>query len=66
MEATLGDLISPFAWGGWTFQWNARRGRHVLSVRATDSDGNVQPVEQSWNFQGMGNNMTQRVEALVE
>lgn len=66
MEATLGDPVSPFAWSGWTFQWNARRGRHVLLVRATGTDGNVQPAEQPWNFQGMSNNMTQRVEVLVE
>jgi hypothetical protein len=35
-------------------------------VRATDSQGNVQPVEQPWNHHGMGNNMAQRVEVIVE
>ena len=66
VEATLGDPVSPFAWSGWTFHWDARRGRHVLLVRATDTENNVQPVEQPWNFQGLVNNMTQRVEVLVE
>jgi hypothetical protein len=35
-------------------------------VRATDTEGNVQPVEQPWNYKGMGNNMAQRVSAIVE
>lgn len=65
-DATLGDPVSPFGWSGWSFPWDAEPGRYVLSVRATDTVGNVQPVAQPWNFQGMGNNMTQRVEVLVE
>jgi hypothetical protein len=44
----------------------AMRGRHSLSVRATDISGAVQPSSQPWNLQGMGNNMVQRVEVLVE
>jgi hypothetical protein len=39
---------------------------HPLCVRARDSEGNVQPVEQRWNFQGMGNNTAQRVPVVVE
>ena len=58
--------VSPFAWRPWSFQWDARPGRYILLVRATDSQGNVQPVSQPWNFQGMGNNIAQRVEVLVE
>ena len=58
--------VSPFAWRQWSFQWDARPGRYILLVRATDSQGNVQPVSQPWNFQGMGNNIAQRVEVLVE
>ena len=58
--------VSPFAWRPWSFQWDARPGRYTLLVRATDSQGNVQPVSQPWNFQGMGNNIAQRVEVLVE
>ena len=43
-----------------------RRRRHTLWVRATDTQGNRQPTEQEWNLQGMGNNMVQQVEVLVE
>lgn len=62
----LDEPFSPHAWRGWTCEWNATPGRHALCVRATDSEGNVQPTAQYWTRQGMGNNMAQRVEVLVE
>ncbi len=65
-EAQLAEPVSTYAWRGWSFQWQAIPGKHILSVRATDSEGNTQPIEQPWNFQGMGNNMAQRVEVIVE
>lgn len=65
-DAQLGKPVSPHAWTTWTFLWNARRGTHTLCVRATDSEGNVQPLEQKWNFGGYGNNSVQRVTVLVE
>ena len=65
-QTHLGEPVSAFAWRQWTFQWAALPGRHTLCVRATDSQGNTQPVEQPWNYQGMGNNMVHRVEVLVE
>ena len=37
-----------------------------MAVRATDSEGNVQPDDQDWNYQGMGNNVVQRVRVIVE
>jgi hypothetical protein len=45
--------------------WDATPGRHVVSCRATDEEGGAQPLEQPWNFQGMGNNMVQVVEVTV-
>jgi DMSO/TMAO reductase YedYZ molybdopterin-dependent catalytic subunit len=65
-DAQLGEPLSPYAWLGWTFPWRARPGRHTLCVRATDSEGNVQPLKQRWNFGGYGNNIIQRVEVIVE
>ena len=35
-------------------------------VRATDTQGNQQPVGPEWNIQGMGNNMAQAVDVIVE
>jgi len=65
-EARLGEPVSPFAWRAWSCKWQAKPGRHTLCVRARDSEGNVQPVAQSWTYQGMGNNMVQRVDVVVE
>ena len=64
-EADLEAKVGEFAWTGWSYQWQAKPGKHFLHVRATDSDGDVQPVAQPWTLLGMGNNMTQRVEVIV-
>jgi len=64
-EAQLGESPSPFAWRSWTFVWNATAGEYILHVRASDADGNVQPMVQQWNFGGYGNNGVQRVSVLV-
>ena len=65
-EARLERQPSPYIWQGWSFNWEAKPGEHTLCARATDTDGNVQPVAQPWNHQGMGNNMVQRVQVVVE
>lgn len=64
-DASLGSPIGDFAWRGWSFSWDAAPGEHELACRATDAGGNVQPVEQPWNYQGMGNNLVQRVAVTV-
>ena len=64
-EAQLGEPASPYAWRTWTFAWNATPGAHVLHVRASDTQGNVQPAVQEWNFGGYGNNGVQRVKVIV-
>jgi DMSO/TMAO reductase YedYZ molybdopterin-dependent catalytic subunit len=60
-DAVLGPKAGEFAWRPWTCAWDAEPGDHELSCRASDAAGNVQPLEQPWNYQGMGNNMVQRV-----
>ncbi|HEX6130911.1 MAG TPA: sulfite oxidase, partial [Actinomycetota bacterium] len=64
-DAALDPPIGDFAWRGWSFRWEATRGEHVLSCRATAADGEVQPLEQPWNVQGMGNNLVQEVAVTV-
>jgi DMSO/TMAO reductase YedYZ molybdopterin-dependent catalytic subunit len=63
--AQLGESASPYAWTTWTWVWNARPGAYTLYVRASDANGNVQPVDQQWNFGGYGNNGVQRVHVVV-
>jgi len=64
-KAELKDSESPYAWRTWTFLWNATPGEHILLVRAIDADGNMQPINQEWNFGGYGNNGVQRVNVIV-
>jgi len=64
-EAELERPVSELAWRGWSFAWDASPGRHSISVRATDENGDRQPEEPAWNFQGMGNNAVYPVEVLV-
>ena len=67
-ESVLTKLQPPigrFAWRGWTFDWEASPGEHELACRATDADGNVQPLDMPWNYGGMGNNGAQTVRVTV-
>ena len=65
-DARLGPQPPEFAWHAWTAGWNATPGRYTLMVRATDTQGNQQPVGPEWNIQGMGNNMVQTVDVIVD
>lgn len=64
-DAELQSPASPFAWTGWRYTWGAAPGSYVLCVRATDTNGDQQPLEHYWTRQGMGNNSVQRVPVLV-
>ncbi|HVC31167.1 MAG TPA: sulfite oxidase [Steroidobacteraceae bacterium] len=56
----------PYCWQGWRYRWSAERpGASELCCRASDTAGNVQPVEQHWTARGMGNNAVQRVAVQV-
>jgi len=58
--------LSPQSWRRWSARWDATRpGEYELCVRATDASGNVQPLEQSWNLEGVQNNAVQRVRVVV-
>lgn len=65
-DARLARAAPRYGWRAWSFDWDATPGRYTLLVRATDSEGKVQPREPDWNFQGMGNNVAQRVDVIVE
>jgi sulfane dehydrogenase subunit SoxC len=64
-DAELGAPASAFAWQGWSFDWDARPGEHVLCCRATDTAGHTQPAEPVWNHDGYCNNVVQRVHVFV-
>jgi DMSO/TMAO reductase YedYZ molybdopterin-dependent catalytic subunit len=64
-DARLGPSMGEHAWRGWSYDWSATVGDHELACRATDAGGDVQPLEQPWNYQGLGNNLVQRVAVTV-
>ena len=64
-EAELEPPQGKFAWRGWRFLWEAKAGEHQLSCRATDGNGERQPLEQRWDTGGFGNNVVQRVQVTV-
>jgi DMSO/TMAO reductase YedYZ molybdopterin-dependent catalytic subunit len=64
-DARLDPPLGQYAWRGWSFEWDATRGEHELACRATDATGRAQPLEQPWNYQGMGNNLVQRIAVTV-
>jgi DMSO/TMAO reductase YedYZ molybdopterin-dependent catalytic subunit len=64
-EAALEAPVGRFAWRRWTCPWEAVPGEHLLTCRATDESGEVQPVDPPWNVQGMGNNLVQTIPVTV-
>ena len=64
-EARLDPVAGPWAWRGWSFDWEASPGEHVLACRATDANGNVQPGDPRPDVGGFGNNATHRVSVTV-
>ena len=64
-DATLTTPDSQYAWTRWNWHWDATPGEHVLQCRATDNNGQVQPLEARWDNQGFGNNGVQTVIVTV-
>lgn len=65
-EAEVSPGPGPYAWSKWSVRWHATPGEHVLRCRATDADGNTQPLTARWDASGFGNNAVQTVNVYVE
>jgi DMSO/TMAO reductase YedYZ molybdopterin-dependent catalytic subunit len=63
--AVLEEPVSPHAWTPWRFTWQATPGAYILSCRATDATGNIQPLRPIWNIQGMAQNGVERTGVRV-
>jgi DMSO/TMAO reductase YedYZ molybdopterin-dependent catalytic subunit len=59
------DAARVHSWTGWHARWRATAGEHELACRATDSAGNIQPLEPPWDLSGFGNNGVQRIRVTV-
>jgi DMSO/TMAO reductase YedYZ molybdopterin-dependent catalytic subunit len=45
VEADLSESLSDNSWRQWSIEWDAPAGSHVIRVRATDGEGNLQTDE---------------------
>ncbi|HEU4750066.1 MAG TPA: sulfite oxidase [Acidimicrobiia bacterium] len=64
-DANVEPATHPYAWQSWHHIWNAAVGSYVLSSRATDATGLVQPLDPVWNLGGYLVNATQSVTVTV-
>jgi DMSO/TMAO reductase YedYZ molybdopterin-dependent catalytic subunit len=64
-EAALGPIDSKYAWRSWQAEWAATEGEHEIACRATDANGDTQPLEERWDRSGFGNNMVHRIGVTV-
>jgi DMSO/TMAO reductase YedYZ molybdopterin-dependent catalytic subunit len=64
-DAELAGRRGRYAWTRWHIPWDATPGVHDLACRATDADGNVQPMEAPVNLGGFANNAVQQVRVHV-
>ena len=65
-NAELGKSGGPYAWVKWHFDWCALAGEYTLRCRATDVEGNVQPLDPPWDMSGFANNAAQSVHVFVD
>lgn len=64
-EAELAGRRDRYAWTRWYIDWDATPGAHDLACRATDAEGNVQPIDAPFNLGGFANNAVQKVRVHV-
>jgi DMSO/TMAO reductase YedYZ molybdopterin-dependent catalytic subunit len=64
-DAALDTPHGRYAWQRWRYLWHATVGEHVLECRATDANGETQPLDPPWDVVGFGQNAVQRVPVTV-
>ncbi len=64
--ATLGMEKAAFAWRLWEFAWTPpKEAYYSVMVRARNSAGEMQPLQQEWNPSGYSHNVVQTVRLNV-
>lgn len=64
-EATLDSPGEAFCWEQWTAKLQLGPGEHALGVRATGTQGDIQPLEPNWNALGYLYNAPHRITVKV-
>jgi DMSO/TMAO reductase YedYZ molybdopterin-dependent catalytic subunit len=63
----LTSSSEKYAWVRWNYKWEAlKKGEYIILSKATDSKGNVQPLEPMWNRKGYGYNALDRIKVKIE
>jgi DMSO/TMAO reductase YedYZ molybdopterin-dependent catalytic subunit len=65
IDAEIGAPLGRWAPTPWSLRLSLQSGRHAIETRATDSDGNVQPLASIWNRNGYGNNVVHSISVRV-
>ena len=65
-DAVILGKVGKYAWTKWIFDWDPEPGKYIIQCRATDENGEEQPIKPSWNVGGFGNNALHTVTVYVE
>jgi hypothetical protein len=66
LDARLEQDAGDYSFRLWSLEWSPKiSGRYQIAVRATDTNGNVQPDEGVWNPGGYLWNKIERQEIVV-
>ena len=65
-DATVTPSDHRYGWSHWSADVTISEGAHVLSCRATDAQGIVQPDVPTGDYNGMGNNSVQTVRIVCD
>ncbi len=63
--ASITEQAGQYSWARWSYDWEATPGDHILTSRATDAAGAVQPEHARWNLNGYQYNGWHRYPVVV-
>ena len=64
-EARIVQAAGPLSWVRFEHRWRAEPGESRLQSRATDTEGNIQPQQATWNTKGYQMNAIDEVTVTV-
>ncbi|PGY09310.1 sulfite oxidase [Bacillus sp. AFS031507] len=63
----LTSSSEKYAWVRWKYKWDAlNEGEYTIKSKATDSLGNIQPLDPMWNRKGYGYNAIDCIKVKIE
>ncbi|WP_026564984.1 sulfite oxidase [Bacillus sp. UNC41MFS5] len=63
----LTSSSEKYSWVRWKYKWDAlKKGEYTIKSKATDSLGNIQPLDPMWNRKGYGYNAIDCIKVKIE